>query len=58
MAVKTVEMVRKIRNEHYEQTKGLKVEEQMKIIKRKSGELQKRLKMFQRPTSDKTAQAN
>lgn len=47
MAVKAVEMVRKIRNKHYEETKGLSVEEQIKFVKKKSGELQKRLKRSQ-----------
>jgi hypothetical protein len=57
MAVKAVEMVRKIRDQHYKQTKDLAVEEQIKIIKKKSEELQKRLKAIKRPTVDKTAQA-
>ena len=57
MAVKAVEMVRKIRDQHYKQTKDLSVEEQIKIIQKKSEELQKRLKAIKRPTADKTAQA-
>jgi len=44
MAVKAVEMVRKIRDKHYEKTKGLSVIEQIKFIKGKSKDLQKRLK--------------
>ena len=52
MAVKSVEMVRKIRDRHYEETKGLSVEEQIDFIKKKSGELKKRLKSSQRSTSD------
>ncbi len=48
MALKTVEMVRKIRDEHYEETKGLTVEEQIKAIKRKSEKLQEELKALQR----------
>ncbi len=58
MAVKTVEMVRKIRDKHYEETKGLSVEEQIKFVKKKSGELQKRLKLkrSQRSTADNRAQ--
>jgi len=48
MAVKAVEMVRKIRDKHFEETKGLSVEEQIKFIREKSGELQKRLKRSQR----------
>ena len=57
MAVKAVEMVRKIRDQHYKQTKDLAVEEQIKIIKKKSEGLQKRLKAIKRSTADKTAQA-
>jgi hypothetical protein len=56
MAVKAVEMVRKIRDKHYEETKGLSVEEQIKFVKEKSGELQKRLKRSQRSTADNRAQ--
>ncbi len=54
MAVKSVEMVRKIRDKHYEETKGLSVEEQIKFIKGKSKDLQKRLKKSQRSTADNT----
>ncbi len=42
MVVKAVEMVRKIREKHYNETKNLSVDEQIKIIKTKSEELQKR----------------
>ncbi len=52
MAVKSVEMVRKIRNKHYEETKGLSIEEQIKFIRKKSKDLQKSLKRSRR--SDKT----
>jgi len=44
MAIKAVEMVRKIRDQHYEQTKNLSIEEQIKYIRNKSKELQKKLK--------------
>jgi len=44
MAIKAVEMVRKIRDKHYEKTKGLSVMEQIKFIKGKSKDLQKDLK--------------
>ena len=54
MAVKSVNMVRKIRDKHYEETKGLSVEEQIKFIKAKSKELQKRFKRSQRSTADNT----
>ena len=44
MPVKAVEMVRKIRDQHYEETKGLSVAEQIKFVKRKSEKLQRKLK--------------
>ena len=50
MAVKTVEMVRKIRDKHYEETKGLSVEEQIGFIKQKAKKLQKKLKISQSST--------
>ena len=56
MAVKTVEMVRKIRDKNYEQTKNLSAEEQIKTIKKKSGELQKRLKRVRRSAATDKAQ--
>lgn len=43
MSVKAVEMVRKIRDQHYEETKGLSVAEQIKFVKRKSEKLQRKL---------------
>jgi hypothetical protein len=54
MALKTVEMIRKIRDKHYEETKGLPVEEQIKAVKKKAEKLQEELKTFQRPTSSAT----
>jgi hypothetical protein len=51
MAVKAVEMVRKIRDKHFDETKGLSVEEQIKFIKRKSKKLQKGLKISQRSSA-------
>jgi hypothetical protein len=53
MVVKAVEIVRKIRDKHYEHTKDLSLEEQIKIIKRKSEELQKGLKRIQGSTADR-----
>lgn len=47
MVVKAVEMVRKIRDKHYNETKDLSVDEQIKIIKANSEELQKTLKKEQ-----------
>lgn len=54
MTVKAVEMVRKIRNKHYEETKGLSVDEQIEFVKRKSEGLKKELKKVQRSTADNT----
>jgi hypothetical protein len=56
MAVKTVEMVRKIRDKNYEQTKNLSAKEQIKTIKKKSEELQKRLKRVRRSAATDKAQ--
>jgi hypothetical protein len=39
MSVKAVEMVRKIRNNHYEETKGLSVKAQTQYIQKKADEL-------------------
>ncbi|MFN3532469.1 MAG: hypothetical protein ACK41Q_08155 [Candidatus Brocadia sp.] len=55
MAVKAIEMDCKIRDKHYEEIKNLSVEGQIKFIKQKSKELEKRLKTSQRYTADKTA---
>jgi len=44
MSVKAVEMVRKIRNQHYEETKDLSLTEQIKFVKKKSEKLQRKLK--------------
>lgn len=56
MAVKAVEMVRKIRDRHYEETKDLSVEEQIKFIKEKSIQLQRSFQGSRRSTVDNTAQ--
>ena len=39
MSIKTVEMVRNIRNKHYEETKDLSVQTQIHYIRKKSEEL-------------------
>jgi len=52
MAVKAVEIVRKIRDKHYEETKGLSLSEQIKFIKEKSKRLRKGLKRGERSTPD------
>ena len=51
MAVKAVELVRRIRDKHHLKTKGLSAEEQIKFIREKSIKLQKKLK-GQRSTTD------
>jgi len=51
MAVKAVEMVRKIRDKHFDETKGLSVEEQIKFIRQKSKKLQKGLEISQRSSA-------
>jgi len=56
MAIKAVEIIRSIRDRHYEQTKGLSIKEQIEFIRRKSKELRKELKIVQRSTADNTAQ--
>jgi len=43
MAVKTVDMVRNIRDRYYEETKELPIEKQIRLIKTRSEELQKKL---------------
>jgi hypothetical protein len=48
MAVKAVEMVRKIRDTHYADTKGLSLPEQVKFIKEKSKRLRREPKKDQR----------
>lgn len=40
MAVKAIEMVRKIRDKHYEETKDLSVEDQIKFVQEKAKRLQ------------------
>ena len=44
MAVKAIELVRKIRDSQYEETKSLSMQEQIKFIKRKAEALQEQLK--------------
>jgi len=50
MAVKAVEMVRKIRDKHYEDTRGLSVAEEIQYIKAKSKKLKEQLKKRKRST--------
>jgi hypothetical protein len=50
MAVKAIEMVRKIRDKHYEETKELLAEEQIKFVKDKARRLQETLVKRQKST--------
>ena len=52
MVVKAIEMVRKIRDKHYEETKELSVEEQIKFVKDKARKLQGTLMEKQPSTID------
>jgi hypothetical protein len=50
MAVKTIEMVRKIRDKQYEAFKGLPFSEQLEFIREKSNRLRRELTAAQRST--------
>ena len=52
MAVKAVEMVRKIRDKQYKDIKGLSLGEQIKFYKKKSEKLQKTLEKSSLATAD------
>jgi hypothetical protein len=56
MVVKAIDLVRKIRDKHYEETKGFSEEAQIKFVKDKSRKLRKRLRIGQRPTPGNKAQ--
>ncbi len=43
MAVKAIELVREIRDKHYEETKNLSIDDQIRFIRRKAKELRKSL---------------
>ena len=51
MAIKTLEIIRKIRDENYRATKNLSVEEQIKLVNQKSKELQKVYKRVDKETA-------
>ena len=44
MAVKTIKLVRKIRDKHYKETSTLSVKEQLKLVREKSEKLKQELK--------------
>lgn len=44
MRIKTIDLVRKIRDKEFDKTKTLSVEDQIKIVKEKSANLNKELK--------------
>jgi len=50
MVVKAVELVRGIRDKHYEETKSLSIEDQIRFVQRKSKELQKIMEIKRNPT--------
>jgi deoxyadenosine/deoxycytidine kinase len=52
MSVKAIEMVRKIRDKHYKETKGFSFHDQSRFIKEKSNALRKELKKSQRSKAD------
>jgi len=58
MAVKAIEMVRKIRNKHFEETKDLSVEEQIKFVKDKAKKLQGTLVEKRRSKADDRARTS
>ena len=51
MSVKAVDMVRKIRDRHYEQTRDMSVEDQIRFINKKAAQLQGFLKKRERSSS-------
>lgn len=51
MVIKTVETVRKIRDESYDATKDLSAEEQIKLINQKSKQLQKEYKQINKKSA-------
>jgi hypothetical protein len=53
MSVKAVEMVRKIRDRHYKETKDLSAKDQKALIKEKSERLQARYKDAKEKTAPK-----
>ena len=52
MSVKAIEMVRKIRDKQYEETKDLPLEAQIQYVKKKSGKLLQEFKNHWRSTPD------
>jgi len=44
MVVKAVDMIRRIRDKHYEETKDLPIEKQIELVEEKSKKLQEELK--------------
>jgi hypothetical protein len=55
MSFKAIEMVRKIRDNHYEETKALSAEEQIKFVRDKSRRLQRTFIERQQSTVGGTA---
>ena len=53
MEIKTVEMVRRIRDENYEQTKNLSFEERKAFYRKKSEEVMRKSKILLRSKKEK-----
>lgn len=45
MSIKTIEMIRRIRDKNFEMTKNLSNEDQITIVKNKSAQIQKSFKL-------------
>ncbi len=58
MAVKAIELVRKIRDKQYEETKEFSVEDQIKFVKDKARRLQGTLVKRQKSTVDGRARTS
>jgi hypothetical protein len=53
MSVKTIKMVRKIRDKHFKETRGLSLHEQIRFIREKSDALRKAIKKNEPSTTEK-----
>lgn len=58
MATKAVEIVRKIRDAHFEKTKDLSIEEQIAFFRKKSEELQKSLRLMETRRTERDADSS
>ena len=58
MVLKAVEMVRKIRDKQYEETKNLSIEDQISYIKKKATEFRKKVKARENTPAHKKGQTS